>query len=74
MTLEPGLSEFYKMTLLVMKTIFQKTKANHYTYCSYKHFSNEIFVADVQNSISQVTSENNKLEFDIFKTAFNEAI
>ena len=31
-------------------------------------------MADVQNRISQVTSENNELEFDIFKTALNEVI
>ena len=29
---------------------------------------------DVQNRISQVTSENNDLEFDLFKEALNEAI
>ena len=31
-------------------------------------------MADAQNRISQVTSENNELEFGIFKTALNEAI
>ena len=31
-------------------------------------------MADFQNRISQVTSENNELEFDIFKTPFNEVI
>ena len=31
-------------------------------------------MADVQNRISQITSEINELEFDIFKTALNEAI
>ena len=31
-------------------------------------------MADVLNRISQVTSENNDLEFDIFKAVFNEAI
>ena len=43
------------------------------TYSSYKHFSDEAFMADVQNRISQVTSENNDLESDVFK-ALNEAI
>ena len=31
-------------------------------------------MADVQNRISQVTYENNDLEFDIFKAVLNEAI
>ena len=31
-------------------------------------------MADVQNRISYVTSENNDLEFDLFKAALNEAI
>ena len=31
-------------------------------------------MADVQNRISQVTSENNKLEFDFFKSVLNEVI
>ena len=57
-----------------MKVFYKKQKPNIITYHSYKHFSNEVFMADVQNTISQVTSENNRLEFDIFKTALNEAI
>ena len=31
-------------------------------------------MADVQNRISQVASENKEHEFDLFKTALNEAI
>ena len=31
-------------------------------------------MTDVQNRISQVISENNNLEFDLFKAALNEAI
>ena len=43
-------------------------------YRNYKHFSNEAFMLDVKNSIIQMTSENNDLEFDRFKTALDEAI
>ena len=75
MTLETGLPDFHKMTLTVMNVFYKKTKANHYTtYRSYKNFSNEIFMADVQNRISQVTPENNDLEFDLFQAVLNEAI
>ena len=31
-------------------------------------------MTDVQNRISQVISDNNNLEFDLFKAALNEAI
>ena len=31
-------------------------------------------MADIQNKISQKTSENNDFEFDLFKAALNEAI
>ena len=44
------------------------------TYRNYKHFSNEAFMLDVKNSILQMTSENNDLDFDQFKTALHEAI
>ena len=74
MTLETGLSDFHKMTLTVMKVFYKKQKPTIITYCSYKNFSNEVFMADSQNRISQVTSENNDLEFDIFKSVLNQAI
>ena len=74
MTLETGLSDFHKMTLTVMKVFYKKQKPTIITYRSYKNFSNEVFMADFQNKISQVTSENNDLEFDIFKAILNQAI
>ena len=69
-TLETGLSDFHKVTLTVMKMFYKKQKSTTIiTYRSYKHFSNEVFMADVQDRISQVTSENNNHEFDLFKAA-----
>ena len=73
-TLETGLSDFHKMTLTVTKVFYKKQKPTIITYRSYKNFSNEVFMADFQNRISQVTSENNDLEFDIFKAVLNQAI
>ena len=57
-----------------MKVFYNKQKSNVITYRSYKHFSNEVFMSDIQNRISQVTSENNEHEFDSFNKALNEAI
>ena len=74
MTLETGLSNFQKLALTVMKVFYKKQKPTIITYRSYKNFSNEVFMADFQNRISQVTSENNDLEFDIFKAVLNQAV
>ena len=68
MILEAGLSDFHKMTLTVMKVFYKKQKPTSMTYSSYKLFSDEVFMADVQNRISQVTSENNDPEFDVFQS------
>ena len=52
MTLETGLSNFHKITLTVMKVFYKKQKPTIITYCSYKNFSNEVFMADFQNRTS----------------------
>ena len=57
-----------------MKVFYKKQKPTIITYHGYKNFSNEVFMPDVQNRISQVTSENNDFEFGLFKAALNEAI
>ena len=57
-----------------MKVFYKKQKLTIITYHSYKIFSNEVFLADVQNRMSQVVFENNDLESDIFKAVLNKAI
>ena len=74
MILETRLSDFHKMALTVMKVLYKRQKPTIMTYRSYTNFSNELFMADVQNRIFQVTSENNDLEFDVFKAVLNEAV
>ena len=44
-----------------------------YIYDKRSLFCVSLFVGDVQNRISQVTSENNDLKFGLFKAALNEA-
>ena len=55
-----------------MKVIYKKQNFNIVTFGI--HFSNEALMFDVKNSIIQMTSENNDLEFDRFKAALDEAI
>ena len=74
MRLQPGLSDFHKITLTVMKVFYKKQKTNIVTYRNCKHFSNEAFMYDIKNSIIQMTSENSDLEFDQFKAVLVEAI
>ena len=74
MAVETGLSDFHKMTLTVMKVFYKKQKTNIVTYRNYKHFSNETFMFHAKNNIIQMTSDNNDLEFDQFKTALDQAI
>ena len=62
------------MTLKVMKVFYKKQKPTIITYRSYKNFCNEVFMADFRNRISQVTSENNDLEFVIFRAVLNQGI
>ena len=73
MTLETGLLDSHRMALTVMKLFYKKRKPTIITYRSSKYFSKEVFMTDVQNGISRLTSENNELEFNIFITAINEA-
>ena len=73
-TVKTVLSDFHKMTLTVVKVFYKKQKTNIVRYRNYKRFSNEVFMFDVKNSIIQMTSENNDLEFDRFKAALDEAI
>ena len=74
MTVETGLSDFHKMTLTVIKVLYKKQKTNIVMYRNNKQFSNEAFMFAVKNSIIQMTSERNDLEFDRFKTALEKAI
>ena len=50
-TLETDLSDFHKMTLTVMEVFYKKQKPTIFIYRSFKHSSNEVFMADVQNKV-----------------------
>ena len=54
MTLETGLSDFHKMTLTVMKVLYKKQKPTIIACRNYKKYSNEVFIADVQNISSDL--------------------
>ena len=52
----------------------KKQKTNIVPYWNYKHFSNEMFIFDVKNSIILMTCKNKDHDFDRFKATLEEAI
>ena len=41
--IEPGLSDFHKLVVTVMKTTYKKSQPKIITYRSYKYFNNDSF-------------------------------
>ena len=60
-TLETGLSDFYKLTVTVLKTFFKKQSPKVISYRNYKNFSNDLFLTDLINEVSS----NDILEGDL---------
>ena len=60
-TLETGLSDFHKLTVTVLKTLFKKQSLKLISYRNYKKFSNDSFLTDLINEISS----NDILEGDL---------
>ena len=57
--IETGLSNFYKMTVAVMKTTFEKLKPNIIHYRNYRKFSKDKFR---ENLISRLSTENSRVD------------
>ena len=51
-TLKTKLPDFHKLTLIVLKTYFQKQTPKMINYRNYKNFSNELFRADLIKELS----------------------
>lgn len=54
-TIEIGLSDFHKMTVMVLKTLFKKTPPKIIYYRDYRHFSNNIFRQDLTSQIPKIS-------------------
>ena len=64
---ETGLSDFQKMSLSIMKIFYKKQRPNIIRYRNYRNFNNECFINDVQSSILREYSQNETLEYELFK-------
>ena len=65
--IETGSSDFLKMSLSIMKVFCKKERPNIIRYHNYRNFNNECFVNDVQSSILREYSQNETLEYELFK-------
>ena len=62
--IETGLSDFHKMTIMVMKTTFQKLKPKLIYYRDYNMFSNDKFREELSSKLSMenISNTSNSLE------------
>ena len=57
-TVETGLSDFHKMTITIMKTMFKKRKPKIISYRDYKNFSNASFRNELLGCLNQTDINN----------------
>ena len=55
--IETGLSDFYKMTVTVMKTFFEKLQPRVLKYRDYKYFANDKFRTDLLSGLGKANIE-----------------
>ena len=65
--IETGLSDFHKMSLMVMKVFYNKQKPKIIQYRKYKDFSNEAFVHELESALSRFS----QISFGTFKSTFD---
>ena len=65
--IETCLSDFHKMLLTVLKIFYKKQRTDIFRYRNYRNFDNELFMNDVEKSISRVHCHNQFLDFETFK-------
>ena len=58
--IETGLSDFHKMTVTVMKILFEKLQPRVVNYRDYKHFENHKFRTDLLSELSKANIEENE--------------
>ena len=69
MTIETGMSDFYKMCLSIMKVFYKKWPSNIARYRNYKNFNNEVFINDLNEYF---TKNAEFLSFSSFKITINK--
>ena len=62
--IETGLSDHHKLTITVMKSLFQKQVPISISYRDYKHFNHDLFRNDLLRAL--YNKNNTKINYDIF--------
>ena len=65
MTIETGLSDHHKLTITVMKSLFQKQVPITISYRDYKHFNHDLFRNELLRALYNRT--NTMINYDIFE-------
>ena len=63
---ETGLSDFHRITVTVIKTIFKKFEPRIIHYRDYKNFQNDQYRDELTPKLSNVVSENNNIRLNEF--------
>ena len=65
MAIETELSDFHKLSLILMKVFYEKQKPAIIKYCSYRNFDNEAFISNLRVAFSKICNRNELLSFKI---------
>ena len=72
--IEAGLSDFHRMTVMVMKATFEKLQPRVVNYRNYKYFENCRFKADLLSELSKANIEENKEGLSDFLNTFKRVL
>ena len=72
--IETGLSDFHKMSVMVMKTSYQKIEPRVINYRDYKSFSNKGFRESLLENLKGKLSENSNKNFSNFINTCNTVL
>ena len=68
--IETGLSDFHKMSLTVMKVLYNKQKPKIIQYRKYKGFSNEAFMHELESALARFS----QISFGTFKSTVDNIL
>ena len=71
-TIETGLSDYHKMTITVMKSVFKKSPPLIIKYRDYKKFNENLFRTNLRKSLTEINGKN--MNYETFEKKFMEQL
>ena len=71
-TIETGLSDYHKMTITVMKSVFKKSPPLIIKYRDYKKFNENLFRTNLRKSLTEINGTN--MNYETFEKKFMEQL